>query len=283
MKRFYNNTKMSGAFSNVLRVVALLCVLIGVSSSAWAGYAAFYEKNNDEKALSLKLNDVWYNYGISGHGTTDIGTLYKKLNLQEYYYRTQVYDDAVCGTGSQIEFYIDGNATPQVGYVDWTPTELGTFNNNYCQEWKYSNFNVNFPANYGEHNVYVKVKAKAGGDCSGTICLANHGTDACGQGQGYHIKYKIGVKDVYTFGDGSTNAGNVFELCELTEKDNVVKHLVSQESRWFRISYENNNSSWALYLLSDDPVIAVDDNCRLFRYGYKICRRSAGGKIPYRR
>ena len=35
MKRFYNNTLMSGAFSKALRVVALLCVLLGVSSSAW--------------------------------------------------------------------------------------------------------------------------------------------------------------------------------------------------------------------------------------------------------
>ncbi|MEE0990704.1 MAG: T9SS type A sorting domain-containing protein [Paludibacteraceae bacterium] len=36
MKRFYNNTLMSGAFSKALRVVALLCVLLGVSTSAWA-------------------------------------------------------------------------------------------------------------------------------------------------------------------------------------------------------------------------------------------------------
>ncbi len=35
MKRFYNNTLISGAFSKALRVVALLCVLLGVSSSAW--------------------------------------------------------------------------------------------------------------------------------------------------------------------------------------------------------------------------------------------------------
>ncbi len=35
MKRFYNNTIMSGAFSKALRVLALLCVLFGVSSSAW--------------------------------------------------------------------------------------------------------------------------------------------------------------------------------------------------------------------------------------------------------
>ncbi|MEE0990962.1 MAG: right-handed parallel beta-helix repeat-containing protein, partial [Paludibacteraceae bacterium] len=38
MKRFYNNTKMSGAFGKALRMLALLCVLLGFSSSAWAGY-----------------------------------------------------------------------------------------------------------------------------------------------------------------------------------------------------------------------------------------------------
>ncbi len=35
MKRFYNNTIMSGALSKALRVLALLCVLLGVSGSAW--------------------------------------------------------------------------------------------------------------------------------------------------------------------------------------------------------------------------------------------------------
>ncbi|MBR3871678.1 MAG: hypothetical protein IKJ22_02920 [Paludibacteraceae bacterium] len=35
MKRFYNNTIMSGAFSKVLRVFALLCVLFGMSGTAW--------------------------------------------------------------------------------------------------------------------------------------------------------------------------------------------------------------------------------------------------------
>ena len=36
MKKFYNNTLTRGAFSKALRLVALLCVLMGVSSSAWA-------------------------------------------------------------------------------------------------------------------------------------------------------------------------------------------------------------------------------------------------------
>ena len=36
MKRFFENTLISGVYSKALRVVALLCVLLGVSTSAWA-------------------------------------------------------------------------------------------------------------------------------------------------------------------------------------------------------------------------------------------------------
>ena len=35
MKKFYNNTLISGAFSKALRVIALLCVLFGLSGNAW--------------------------------------------------------------------------------------------------------------------------------------------------------------------------------------------------------------------------------------------------------
>ena len=40
MKRFYNNTIMSGALSKALRVLALLCVLMGFSANAMAAYYA---------------------------------------------------------------------------------------------------------------------------------------------------------------------------------------------------------------------------------------------------
>ena len=40
MKRFFENTLISGAYSKALRVVALLCVLLGVSSSAWGAFYA---------------------------------------------------------------------------------------------------------------------------------------------------------------------------------------------------------------------------------------------------
>ena len=47
MKKFYNNTKMSGALGKALRMLALLCVLFGFSSSAWADYYIWGFNGND--------------------------------------------------------------------------------------------------------------------------------------------------------------------------------------------------------------------------------------------
>ena len=57
MKRFYNNTIMSGAFSKALRVLALLCVLLGVSGSAWGVTITGGTK------LYLKPNANWTSNG----------------------------------------------------------------------------------------------------------------------------------------------------------------------------------------------------------------------------
>ncbi len=257
MKRFYKNTLISRVCGQTLRVVALLCVLLGVSSTAWAqGYAAFYEKSDSEKALTIKLNtslnsnNGYFSYGIKGETTTNLGDLTKILKLEEYYYRTQVYEDNVCGDGSQIEFYIDGSETPQIGYVDWTPTSLGTFNNNYCEEWKYSNFNVNFPTTSGKHDIYVKVKAKAGKDCSGTICLTNQDGGKC-DGGGYYITYNVPAK-IYVYGDaikhGEIENSKYYAAGELTKDNDVYRVKLDETNTWFEFSEkkaENKDSNGA--------------------------------------
>ena len=43
MKRFYKNTLISRVCDQTLRVVALLCVLLGVSSSAWGATTIYFE------------------------------------------------------------------------------------------------------------------------------------------------------------------------------------------------------------------------------------------------
>ena len=75
MKRFYNNTLIGGAFSKALRVVALLCVLLGFSSSAWGEtYYLWYGSNDDYNNNSYQWSD-----GVSfsnNKGTFTINTSY---------------------------------------------------------------------------------------------------------------------------------------------------------------------------------------------------------------
>lgn len=75
MKRFFENTLMSGAYSKALRVVALLCVLLGVSTSAWAKkyyidascidgvYQVNWLQDKDSKSIlnvaSLRQTDIY--------------------------------------------------------------------------------------------------------------------------------------------------------------------------------------------------------------------------------
>ena len=68
MKKIYNNTLTRRAFSKVLRLVALLCVLMGVSSSAWAGPSwacgAVHTWHDGDKYYYLDNNCTFY--GTSG-------------------------------------------------------------------------------------------------------------------------------------------------------------------------------------------------------------------------
>lgn len=77
MKRFYKNTLMSGAYKKTLQVVALLCVLLGVSTSAWAADDGFFD------GIQIKYwpgsgNDIETGYS-SSHNLGELsGTLYLK-------------------------------------------------------------------------------------------------------------------------------------------------------------------------------------------------------------
>ena len=66
MKKFYNNTLIGGAFSKALRVIALLCVLLGVSSSAWAW--------DNELIIWGSDNDKYYYDITSGSCTVNLSS-----------------------------------------------------------------------------------------------------------------------------------------------------------------------------------------------------------------
>lgn len=67
MKRFFENTLISGAFSNALRVVALLCVLLGVSNTAYGAYVISVYKNDGSGSKNTE-------FVATGNGTQQKAT-----------------------------------------------------------------------------------------------------------------------------------------------------------------------------------------------------------------
>jgi hypothetical protein len=169
MKRFYNNTKMSGAFSNALRVLALLCVLLGVSSSAWAE-TGFFED------LDISINGKWYGLPMSGDNRADaeqnLGNYLPGTgpSLDAFFYRTYKNNDNVCGDASGIYIKI-GSAEKQWGKDARLSTREGdgewdAGNGSINQEWTGNVDNSIFSdvTTTGKKEIKLKVKAKVG-DC----------------------------------------------------------------------------------------------------------------------
>ena len=239
MKRFYNNTKMSGAFNSALRVVALLCVLIGVSSSAW-GETGFHEEEG--KALSLRINDSWYDFGIDGHtGVNHLGNYlpgeFPKLN--EFYYRTYKKDDNVCQVG-YILINLDGEKA-------WGSTnsvaEIGSNDQGYTyQRWSGETYNTVLPSTSGtsyEFNLYVKAKV---GDCNGDNWIwLNNGS------QDYKFSYNV-VKTIYLNGDGAIGRydWSQAQAAEPTDDKDVVRFKLAAIDKNFDFS-DSKSQNWTFF------------------------------------
>ena len=231
MKRFYNNTKMSGAFSNALRVVALLCVLFGVSSSAWAS-TGFYEY--DGKSLSIKINGNWYDFknDAGDFAAIDLGNYLpgKGPELQEFYYRTYLNNDNVCATGG-VYVYVN-KVNKQWGKTDHQTQEDGKWphnNNNgdWCQEWSGSVDNTIFSdiTTPGKYEIGLYVKAKVGGECNYEITLNNNSRN-------YKFSYTV-VTPIYIYGDAIDND---YDMCEPTSDPDVVRYKLDHYNSWLKIS-----------------------------------------------
>lgn len=155
MKRFYNNTIMSGALSKVLRVFALLCVLFGVSATAWgAEYLVGSFNNwtaNDETKLDYNLNKNTYQVILQ-----ESNTLYEFKVKQD--------DNKFFGAGENNQMTTDANwkldKTTNV-YLKATKTGPYTF---FLEKWEESNNNwypviqVWYPA----QEIYVTGSAASG-------------------------------------------------------------------------------------------------------------------------
>ncbi len=249
MKRFYNNTKMSRAFNSALRVVALLCVLLGVSSSAWSESGFF-----QDKALSIKINDTWYDFNKDGHsGTNQLGNYLPGTgpNLQEFYYRTwHGSGDNVCSDGSGIFVKINDGNEQTWGTTTGTSKAAWVTDDNTNNEWtgtaNNSIFTLTVPGTYG---IKLKVKAKAGTSCNGTIELSNknnHSEDP-NYGSYYYFSYNV-VKTIYLNGDGAIGRydWSQAQAAEPTDDKDVVRFKLAAIDKNFDFS-DSKSQNWTFF------------------------------------
>ena len=249
MKRLYKNTLSSRVSSYTLRVIALLCVLLGVSSSAWSESGFF-----QDKALSIKINDNWYDFNKDGHsGTNELGNYLPGTgpNLQEFYYRTwHTSGDNVCSDGSGIFVKINSDAEKQWGTTTgtskaaWTG-DNGSTNNEWTGTANNSIFTLTKPGTYG---IQLKVKAKVGTSCNSTIELSNknnHEEDS-GYATYYYFSYNV-VKTIYLTGSGAVGKwDNYFEPAEPTDDKNIVRFKLKAIDQEFRFS-DQASENWTFF------------------------------------
>ena len=129
MKRFYNNTKMSGALSKALRVLALLCVLLGISSSAWGAISIPGSFNNWNHTGAIIEDGTTHSYSVQlSAGQTYSFTLNdgaKQDNRTEYGANNATMNRNDCtnwdlSTKNTIcNIYADVTGTYTFNYIGW--------------------------------------------------------------------------------------------------------------------------------------------------------------------
>lgn len=242
MKKFYNNKLTRFASKGALRFVALLCVLLGISSSAWADKGFF-----DTNALVLKFShdNNQYTYNKSGHNSTNLGSFeYGTYPVLEWfnYYTWKDGNDNFCSDGSAVYVQFAERNYETEKLSDVVHLQSWNENNKTNEKWKEYNLNNSiFPRTIGTHEFRLYVKAKCGenGSCDKTYTLNN---DPNGQDGGfYHFTYTINDPGVYLGGDASNGNNGAYEPCEYYSTD-VYRYKLKGINKWFRLSNTNSEN-----------------------------------------
>ena len=150
MKKFYNNTLIGGAFSKALRVIALLCVLMGVSSSAW------WDNIKNNGAMCLKYypgsgNDTWTNE-INLNSTISIDGLSNTPYIKGAWVKTE---GGTSITYVMIKIYIDDNFKAEYG-VNYNGDA-----SHWDRYWE-APFNIPFETSAGQHTIKIEAIPNSG-------------------------------------------------------------------------------------------------------------------------
>ena len=165
---------MSGALSKALRVLALLCVLLGVSSSAWAANDGFFDGTKIGYWYTGE-NDTWTpNYSDNHNlGELSCAPYIKGINVKSW-------NRDVSSVTIEIK---EGNTSIASGSSN---SPSSTWDDNWNKEW-FVAFNNALPNSKGSHTIKVTAKTNYGTsvDYAFTYSIPNN----CGGGGGGETWY----------------------------------------------------------------------------------------------
>ncbi len=250
MKRFFENTLISRAFSNALRVVALLCVLLGVSTSAMAAEAGMWGDN--VIGITINGNTIYMGNNYKSH---DLGTVTSAPSI----------------TGGEVRLWKNGNGNLcyddvklNIGGTDYSrngnPRVDG---NNY-----YFTITVNktLPAQTSTINIYAKAKGN------------ENGTSGCNnswQTSTFTIKYTI-AEPKYSLG-GYVNKADVGAY---DATYNLAKQNDGTYKGTFSFTQNHEGAQWLWVIDNTGAKWGVSSDTEL-RSGNSITltKNTSGGKV----
>ena len=306
MKRFYNNTLMSGAFSKALRVLALLCVLLGFSSSAWAG---FWLKSANIAINGTNDADWVGELASSGQSDIALGTVNNAPVIKGAWIRTGKNNNNGNACGAVLYYKIDDGEEKSVS-LNYNSEYTENNGNDIIQLWMNKDFTSETATSEGDHTIEFWFKATGHesntGNCDQSLWYSNNsnnykitysivggGGDTPGGGTGTEFSFVLDTK-TNNFGGWIAN-GEVYAIFreneggKTGETRQVLLEICESDNR---LAYYNgtttftrtDGTTWTpkeVYVYSDDKndAIATWDgtkNCMVITNWGKMSNSSGG-------
>ena len=255
MKRFYNNTLMSGAFSKALRVVALLCVLLGVSSSAWAGGTRF---TSNRVYLDISAEQGWKDGGAVIK--VQFCTWDNMGNGAGY---SNPINMTACSDGvtyyADVSSIVSSTAYYGVQFLRTNPNDGGTWDSFFISAQEPNTYNGGKLTGWKSGTIYTY-----SGDCSSTPdpTLGNYVISVYPNGGGAEV-----VRGTFTTVSG-TIMKSTFTIPNYTGNTSDYQFWVGKNNAWENgKSAEANLNNYIQTCSSGTMSINIDTNSSASNYG----------------
>lgn len=232
MKRFYNNTIMSGAFSKALRVVALLCVLLGVSGSAWAG---FWLKSANIAINGTNDADWVGELASSGQSDIALGIVNNAPVIKGAWIRTGINNNNGNACGAVLYYKIDDGGEKSVS-LSYNSEYTENNGNDIIQLWMNKDFTSETATSEGDHTIEFWFKATGHesntGNCDQSLWYSNNSNN-------YKITYTIAG------GDDPTPGGSE---CDQTGDFYITGAPFGNWGTWHKMEPTSDGKGFYYYL-----------------------------------